>query len=103
MRQTVGMVTRGEIGGYLARMVGAWQDGDDAALQTLMYEGSDREAVAPLFATLIDARNLEMADRLETLMAEPGVLFVSVGGGHLVGERGIPAELAARGWRVVRR
>lgn len=103
LRQTVDMVVSGQIGDYLARMVGAWQAGDDAALEALMLEGADREAVAPLFATLIDARNLEMADRLETLMAEPGVLFVSVGGGHLVGERGIPAELAARGWRVVRR
>ena len=103
LRQTVGMVTRGEIGGYLARMVGAWQDGNDAGLETLMYEGSDREAVAPLFATLIDTRNLEMTNRLEALMAQPGVLFVSVGGGHLVGEKGIPAALAARGWQVIRR
>ncbi|MFV0662225.1 TraB/GumN family protein [Denitromonas sp.] len=103
LRQTVDMVVSGQIGDYLTRMVGAWQAGDDAALEALMLEGADREAVAPLFATLIDVRNLEMADRLETLMSAPGVLFVSVGGGHLVGERGIPAELAARGWQVVRR
>ncbi|TVO59746.1 TraB/GumN family protein [Denitromonas halophila] len=103
LRQTVGMVTRGEIGDFLSRMVAAWQDGDDAELEALMFEGADRDAVAPLFAALIDVRNREMTDRLETLMAEPGVLFVTVGGGHLVGEQGIPAALAARGWQVVRR
>lgn len=103
LRQTVDMVARGQIGDYLARMIGAWQDGDDAALQAIMLEGVDRAAVAPLFAALIDARNVEMADRLEMLMAEPDVLFVAVGGGHLVGEGGIPALLAARGWRVARR
>ncbi|MBT0963533.1 TraB/GumN family protein [Denitromonas iodatirespirans] len=103
LRQTVDLVAGGQMGAYLDRMVDAWQRGDDAALQALMVEGVDQAAVAPLIAALIDARNLEMADRLETLMAEPGVLFVTVGGGHLVGELGIPAQLAARGWQVVRR
>lgn len=103
LRQTVDMIARGEMGDYLTRMVGAWQSGDDAALQAIMFEGADREAVAPLFASLIDARNAEMTDQLEALMAQPGVLFVSVGGGHLVGEQGVPAALAARGWQVIRR
>ena len=69
-------------------------------LAALMFEGVDENAVAPLFAELIDRRNAEMSARIDALLAHPGVLFVAVGGGHLVGEGGIPARLAARGWQV---
>ena len=100
MRQTLDMINQNQLPDYLGRVLAAWKSGDAAQLAALMFEGVDENAVAPLFAELIDRRNAEMSARIDALLVHPGVLFVAVGGGHLVGEGGIPARLAARGWQV---
>ena len=103
LQQTVAMIEAGEIGDFLGRMVSAWRDGDDTALEAIMWEGMDRDDAAPLMEALLDARNVEMAARIDALLASSEPLFVTVGAGHLVGDAGLPAQLAARGWTVVRR
>jgi hypothetical protein len=54
------------------------------------------------FVKLIDDRNLVMADKITRLHAEGGKLFVAVGSLHMIGRVGLPALLAARGFKVER-
>jgi uncharacterized protein YbaP (TraB family) len=56
-----------------------------------------------LYDVLLKRRNLAWADKLTTEMARsPGVELVNVGALHMVGPDGLPALLAARGFKVER-
>jgi uncharacterized protein YbaP (TraB family) len=56
-----------------------------------------------LYDALLKRRNLAWADQLTTEMARsPGVELVNVGALHMVGPDGLPALLAARGFKVDR-
>jgi len=50
---------------------------------------------------VLDVRNARMADRLQARLKEGGA-FVAVGALHLYGDRGVPALLERRGWRITR-
>jgi uncharacterized protein YbaP (TraB family) len=77
----------------LEAMRRAYRAGDLAALAGRLGEADE--------ATLIVARNERWLARLEAHLDGPGA-FVAVGVGHLAGERGLPALLAGRGYRVAR-
>jgi hypothetical protein len=56
-----------------------------------------------LYDVLLKRRNLAWADKLSGEMAaNPGVELVNVGALHMVGKDGLPALLAARGFKVER-
>jgi uncharacterized protein YbaP (TraB family) len=55
-----------------------------------------------LYEVLLKRRNLAWADTLTAELAGPGVQLVNVGALHMVGPDGLPALLAARGFRVER-
>ena len=77
----------------------AWRRGDMAALEAIASRGllADPE----LREALLTRRNRRWARRVDA-EAGPKVLFVAVGGAHMVGDEGFPALLARRGWRVAR-
>ena len=59
--------------------------------------------IARTAETLLWARNRAWQPRLEQLLSDGGgSTFVAVGLGHLLGEHGLPAMLAAAGYRVER-
>ena len=103
LRQTVALIETGGVGEFLGRMVAAWRAGDDSALEIIMWEGMDADDAAPLMEALLDTRNGEMVERIDMLLAATEPIFVTVGAAHLVGEAGLPALLARRGWTVERR
>jgi len=77
----------------------AWEDGDTAAMELLLFEALEEEpALAPYYDVLIYARNVTMAETIEGLLAEDETYFVVVGAGHLVGEDSIIDILAERGY-----
>jgi hypothetical protein len=88
---------------YLKGMLRAWQVGDDRALESLLFEeAEDRKALEPFFDRLIYRRNYEMAARLTVLLraeqhADESV-FVVIGAGHLIGERGVRELLEEEGF-----
>lgn len=90
---------------HAGEMVHAWRCGDDATLAHLLLDdpGGLLPGVSDVVEKLFDERNQRMAGRLQDLMERGGRYFVVVGAGHLVGEEGIPALLAARGYEVTRR
>ena len=52
--------------------------------------------------TLLDGRNGEMADQLAALLKREDKTVAAIGLLHLLGKRGVPALLQAKGYRVER-
>jgi uncharacterized protein YbaP (TraB family) len=79
----------------------AWLSGDLQRLGPLLL--ADMKARRPdLYEVLIRGRNRAWADALATEMAGSGVEMVNVGALHMVGDDGLPALLAAKGFKVKR-
>jgi len=96
--QTLGQLD--ELDTIMQRLIDRWKAGDGPALAKLVIE--DELAAHPEYATLhkrmFDDRNREMTERIMALQGAGETLFVVVGAGHLVGERGIIALLTRRGY-----
>jgi uncharacterized protein YbaP (TraB family) len=86
--------------GELAR---AWEQGDEAALTELIFASLDEHPeFADFYEAIFFTRNEDMAAQLARLAGDGKRRFVVLGSGHMLGPRGIPALLAARGFRVER-
>lgn len=88
----------------LARLVGAWERGDLATLES--YEAwcecaaSDDDRA--FLKRLNDDRNPPLADAIAALHQRGRRVFAAVGALHMTGPQALPALLAARGFRVER-
>jgi hypothetical protein len=79
-----------------------WLAGDLARLGPSLVREMAHDNPA-LYDVLLKRRNLAWADKLSAEMATaPGVELVNVGALHMVGKDGLPALLAARGFKVER-
>ncbi len=77
----------------------AWEDGDAVEMELLLFEALiDEPALAPYFYTMIDQRNLNMAEIIEGFLADDETYFIVVGAGHLVGDNGLINILDERGY-----
>jgi hypothetical protein len=80
----------------------AWRQGDLLRMGVRLVDEMKAKN-PPLYEALLRRRNLAWADQLSAEMAaNPGVELVNVGALHLVGEDGLPALLASRGYKVER-
>jgi uncharacterized protein YbaP (TraB family) len=79
-------------------LVDAWSDGRTSDVAKLMNKGL--AATPGAMKLLIDDRNARWVNRMAAMLSEPHNYFITVGAGHLAGPRGLPALLAARGYRV---
>lgn len=82
-------------------MLAAWRAGDEAGLLKSLEE--DFEGYPQLADALIYDRNARWADQVSEILDDGDDVLVVVGALHLVGERGLPALLSRRGYRVERR
>jgi uncharacterized protein YbaP (TraB family) len=82
----------------IGAMVDAWGAGDAKSVGRLMNKSLDTEPGARKL--LIDNRNHNWIKILDEVLAKPGVTFVTVGTGHLVGPGGVPALLRKQGYIV---
>lgn len=79
-----------------------WLAGDLARLGPSLVKDLAHDNPA-LYDVLLKRRNLAWADKLSAEMAKtPGVELVNVGALHMVGPDGLPALMAARGFKVER-
>jgi uncharacterized protein YbaP (TraB family) len=83
----------------MAPMLAAWSTGDVERLGALMTEGDDDPAFHRMIFT---DRNLNWAGRIQERLAQPGIVFIAVGAGHLAGPDSVQAALQARGIRSQR-
>jgi hypothetical protein len=79
-------------------LIKAWAAGDVAKLNQLMNSGFRENPKAE--KTLFDDRNRAWVGQLESLLNQRHIFFVTVGAGHLVGPKGVPALLRADGLKV---
>ncbi len=79
----------------------AWRNADVATLERVMHEEFYEKT--PISGKLVlDDRNQRWVPQLKAMAADPGTTLVVVGGLHLIGEPGLPAQLAKAGLEVQR-
>ena len=84
-------------------LLDAWRKGDTARIEAVAFAGLGVEPdLAPFFEAVYFERNRRMAVGIARIVDAGGLCFVAVGAAHVVGERGVPALLAARGYTVRR-
>jgi uncharacterized protein YbaP (TraB family) len=87
----------------VAELVEAWKAGDEARLEDLVFSPLARIPELEVFYDLVFfQRNERMAAQLAELLGDGKTRLVVLGAGHIVGGRGIPAQLGERGYRVRR-
>ncbi len=79
-------------------MVKAWSKGDQAALDKLI--NGDLDEFPQARKELLDDRNRRWAPKIEAMLREKHVFFITVGAGHLTGPKGVPALLRKDGYKV---
>lgn len=88
-------------GVFLQELMDAWLAGEPETLNTEMKaQLSDDERLKPLEERLIYGRNDHMVEKIEKLFENEGTYFVMVGSAHLVGDRGIVAQLEGKGYEA---
>lgn len=83
------------------RLAAAWASGDVAAIEEIMLAGLRAEA-EELYRILIVGRNAAWAETLNDRLEEPGIAFVAVGAGHLVGPDSLQSMLEGEGVTITR-
>lgn len=81
-------------------MLEAWRAGDEAGLERSLED--DFDGYPELADALIYRRNARWAEQVSEMLRGDEDVLVVVGAMHLVGDRGLPALLEKRGFRVER-
>jgi uncharacterized protein YbaP (TraB family) len=84
-------------------MVEAWRRGDEERLHELVFSGSDElPGLEVFYERVFYARNETMAASIARLAGDGRTRLVVLGSGHMLGDRGVPALLERRGYRLAR-
>lgn len=83
-------------------MIKAWKEGDQGKLNEIINSSRlDYPEFESAFEKIIDERNDNMTKVVEEWLKEKKVIFIVVGAGHLIGERGIINQLSKKeGYKI---
>ncbi len=87
-----------DVGAELEPLVHAWSTGNQAELDKLI--NGDLDEFPQARKQLLDDRNKRWAPKIEAMLKEKHVFFITVGAGHLTGPVGVPALLRKAGYKV---
>jgi uncharacterized protein YbaP (TraB family) len=104
LEETLAMMESGRQGRELRELVAAYAGADKVALDAIEQRLRDDPGMTAKFTreVLLDERNGPMADKLAQLIARENNAVAAVGVLHLLGKRGLPELLRARGMTVER-
>jgi hypothetical protein len=77
----------------------AWRQGDRGKMKALAITPIEKD-FPKVYQQLIVQRNMDWIPEIEQMLKTKQVEFILVGAAHLVGEDGILAQLAARGYTI---
>ncbi|MEM7741449.1 MAG: TraB/GumN family protein [Pseudomonadota bacterium] len=97
LESTLGDIERGQQ--EIKDFAEAWAVGDLSSLEALVID-SIKETSEELYDVIITRRNENWTTILSKELEGSGNDFVAVGAAHLIGDDGVPALLAARGYTV---
>ena len=85
----------------IKRIIDAWHAGDAPAMNDIVSETVKKFPVLqPYMEKILYKRNDQMTSKIENMLKDSKVYFVAVGAGHLVGERGILAQLRSKNYKI---
>jgi len=93
-----GLKELSDLAGGIAPMVQAWSVGDQVKLDRLI--NGDLDGFPEARKLLLDDRNKRWVPKIQAMLKEKHVFFITVGAGHLTGPTGVPALLRQAGYRV---
>jgi uncharacterized protein YbaP (TraB family) len=102
--ETAGAIESGAQQDEARKVVDAWGSADQQALDAMSARLARDASLSGRFTreVLIDGRNDALADKLARLLGDEGRTVAAIGVLHLVGPRGVPSLLRARGFKVER-
>jgi len=90
-----------EITAITEEMVGLWRSGDVEGLDEFLQDQMGEDpAMADFYRTLLDDRNVEMADKIDEWLKADTDVYVVVGAGHFAGKMGILSLLEGKGHKI---
>ena len=93
-----GLKDLSDVSAGIRPMVTAWANGDQAKLDELI--NGDLNQFPQARKMLLDDRNLRWVPKIEAMLKEKHIFFITVGAGHLTGPKGVPALLRTAGYKV---
>jgi hypothetical protein len=87
-----------DVGSELEPMIKAWSMGNQAELDRLI--NGDLDQFPQARKELLDDRNARWVPKIEAMLKEKHIFFITVGAGHLTGPKGVPALLRKAGYKV---
>jgi uncharacterized protein YbaP (TraB family) len=104
LANTVELIESGKSGAEARQLAAAWSQADQPALDALARSVETDNTVSGRFMreVLLDGRNGALADKLQLLLAKEDKAVAAIGVLHLLGKRGVPELLRARGIDVER-
>ena len=78
----------------------AWKSGDDNYMMAMFHKDMEKAGAKEMYKVLIDDRNIGMVKKIAKNIDEKKSLFVVVGVGHIVGEKGIVSLLKKDGFKL---
>lgn len=85
----------------IGELLKTWKSGDAAGLEAIVTKTvREHPFLQPVMDKVLYERNDAMAQKIEQMLKAPKTYFVAIGAAHLVGERGIAAQLRAKNYHV---